>query len=87
MAFRKTKRSKETLARMQAGRAAARMARPSPEYQATLPDLRRRIIVIDYDFGEQIHTIDLYRTNRTGSVRNRGTALARFKSQRHYDAG
>lgn len=40
MAYRKTRRSKETLARMQAGKAAARMERPAPEYPAMLPELR-----------------------------------------------
>ena len=64
MPYRKTKRSKEILARMRAGRDAARMARPAPDYPSALPELRRRIVITDYDFGESIHTIDLYRTNR-----------------------
>lgn len=43
MAYRKTKRSKETLARMQAGKDAARLERPAPDYPAVLPNLRRRV--------------------------------------------
>lgn len=69
MAYRKTRRSKETLARMKAGKDAARMARPAPDYPPSLPELRRRLIVIDYDFGEKIHTLDLYRTNRVDCYR------------------
>jgi len=64
MAYRKTRRSQETLARMKAGKDAARMARPAPDYPPTMPELRRRIVITDYDFGERIHTLDLYRTGR-----------------------
>lgn len=69
MSYRKTRRSKETIARMRAGKDAARVERPSPDYPPALPDLRRRLIVIDYDFGEKIHTLDLYRTNRIDCYR------------------
>jgi hypothetical protein len=64
MAFRKTKRSKETLARMQAGKDAARMERPAPDYAQSLPSLRRRIVVEDFDFGHSVHVLELHRTNR-----------------------
>lgn len=64
MAYRKTRRSREQLARMKAGKDAARMARPAPERAPDLPELRRRIVITDYDFGERVHTFDLYRTNR-----------------------
>lgn len=69
MAYRKTKRSLETLAKMRVGRDAARMARPAPDYPPMPPDLRRQIIVRDFDFGETIHTLDLYRTNRVDCYR------------------
>jgi hypothetical protein len=69
MAYKKTRRSAETLARMRAGKAAARMARPAPDYPQTLPDLRRRIVITDYDFGERMHTLDLYRTSRIDCYR------------------
>lgn len=69
MAYRKTRRSKETLARMNAGRDAARMEQTAHEYPREFPDLRRRIIIIDYDFGERVHTLDLYRTNRVDCYR------------------
>lgn len=46
-----------------------RLHRPKPEgntydYPAEIPKLRRKIIIIDYDFGEVIKEIELYRTNR-----------------------
>lgn len=40
------------------------MALPAPDYPPALPELRRRIVITDYDFGERVHTLDLYRTNR-----------------------
>ncbi len=64
MAYRQTKRSREQIARMVAGKAAARMARPAEDRAPALPDLRRRIVITDYDFGERVHTLDLYRTSR-----------------------
>lgn len=69
MTYRKTRRSKETLARMRAGKDAARMERPAPDYPPTLPELRRRIVIQDFDFGEKIHMLDLYRTNRVDCYR------------------
>lgn len=69
MAFRKTRRSLETLARMKAGKDAARMERPAPDYPLPLPELRRQIIIRDFDFGETIHTLDLYLTNRVDCYR------------------
>lgn len=69
MAYRKTRRSKETLTRMRAGKDAARTARPAPVHPAILPELRRRIIITDYDFGERVHTLDLYRTGRVDCYR------------------
>jgi hypothetical protein len=69
MPYRKTRRSAETQARMRAGKADARMARPAPDYPPALPDLRRRIVIIDYDFGERVHTLDLYKTSRVDCYR------------------
>lgn len=69
MAYRKTRRSREQIARMKAGKDAARMARPAPERAPDLPHLRRRIIITDYDFGERVHTLDLYRSSRRDCYR------------------
>ena len=59
MAYRKTRRSKETLARMRAGKDAARMERPAPERVPELPELRRRIIIENFDFGHDVHVMEL----------------------------
>ena len=59
MAYRKSEKYRQQLANMRAAKAAKRESGPAPDYPASLPDLRRRIIIIDYDFGERIHTLDL----------------------------
>lgn len=69
MSYRKTHRSKETLARMQAGKAAARLARQAPDYPPDLPELRRRLIVEDYDFDLRVHVLEFYRTSRRDCYR------------------
>jgi hypothetical protein len=64
-----SKRQQEARARkleaMRRGKDAERMARPAPRRAPDLPELRREVIVIDYDTGQPIsHTLHLYRTNR-----------------------
>lgn len=55
---------------MQRGRDAARMARPAPGRAPDLPELRREVIVIDYDTGKPVtHTLHLYRTRRVDTYR------------------
>ena len=69
MAYRKTRRSAETLAAMRRGKALARMERTAPEYPPILPDLRRRIVIEDFDFGHRVHVLELFRTNRIDCYR------------------
>lgn len=69
MAYRKTRRSAETLARMRAGKDTARMARPAPDRPVDLPDLRRRLIVEDFDFGRRVHVLEFFRTHRVDCYR------------------
>lgn len=69
MAYRKTKRSQETLARMRHGKELARMERPLEARQPELPDLRRRLIVEDFDFQHQTHVLEFYKTNRRDCFR------------------
>jgi len=72
MSYRLTKKAeaqRSKLAAMRRGRDLARMDSPAPDYPAELPMLRRQIIIRDFDFGEDIHTIDLYRTNRVDCYR------------------
>lgn len=66
--YRRTKRYEqqraESQARAQATRARNRMARPAPDYPQVLPDLRMRIVVERFDFGEQRNVFELRRTRR-----------------------
>lgn len=70
--YRMTKKAeaqRTKLANMRRARAVARMAEPAPDYPRPMPELRRQIIIRDFDFGETIHTLDLYRTNRIDCYR------------------
>ena len=69
MSYRVTKQRLGQLAQMRAAKARKREAAPAPDYPTQLPELRRRIVIIDYDFGERIHTLDLYRSNRIDCYR------------------
>jgi hypothetical protein len=48
-----------------------RMERPAPQYPRILPELRRQIVVRDFDFGEVEYTFDLLRSNRIDCYRIR----------------
>lgn len=69
MSYRKTRRSQEQLARMRAVRDANRMAKPAEARAPDLPNLRRRIVIEDFDFGHHVHVLELYRTNRVDCYR------------------
>jgi hypothetical protein len=69
-----SKRQQEARARkleaMRRGKDAARMARPASGRAPDLPELRREVVVIDYDTGQPIsHTLHLYRTGRVDTYR------------------
>ncbi len=64
MAYRTTKRQHERLAAMRAAKERRRLAGDPVERVPELPHLRRRIIIIDYDHGRQVHCMDLYRSDR-----------------------
>lgn len=49
---------------MRAAKARKRESGLAPDYLRELPELRKRIVIYDFDFGEVVHTLDLYRTNR-----------------------
>jgi hypothetical protein len=54
---------------MQAGRDAARLAKPAPDYPPELPDLRMRITIERLDIGAERHVIELHRTRRIDMYR------------------
>ncbi len=60
----------ERLARARATRLQNRLKLPEIDYPRELPELRRRIVVEDFD-GQEIvqHEIELYRTNRIDTYR------------------
>ena len=73
MAYRRSPRYQERIKRrvlaMQAGRERARMERPAPA-RWDPPDLRRRVIIEDYDTGTaQRVVIDMHATSRIDSYR------------------
>lgn len=70
--YRVTKKAaaqRTKLANIRRSRDAARMAEPAPDYPAVLPDLRRRIIIEDFDFGHRVHVLELHKTNRVDCYR------------------
>lgn len=46
-----------------------RAGSPAPNYPTILPDLRREVIIIDYDFGTVTHHIKLFKTGRVDCYR------------------
>lgn len=69
MAYRRSPRYKMRIRAMQEGRARARMAR-EPVQRWEPPELRRRLIVEDYDTGAVMRTvIDMHATTRIDCYR------------------
>ena len=64
MSYRTTQRQSLRLATMRAAKERKRLEGNAPDYPPELPHLRRRIIIIDYDHGHEVHRLDLYRSNR-----------------------
>lgn len=69
MSYRKTRRTREQLAMMQAARDRTRMEQSAPERAPELPELRRRIVIEDWDFGHRVHVMELHRTARRDCYR------------------
>lgn len=58
------------LAAMQRGRDLARLERHAQGRAPDLPELRREVVVTDYDTGQPVtHTLRLYRTRRVDTYR------------------
>jgi hypothetical protein len=70
MPYRRTKKySAERLAAMRAGKDRACMERPAPDYPPDLPDLRMRITITRYDYGEETHVFELRKSRRVDQFR------------------
>jgi len=57
-------KSQKKYINMRRERERRRMEAAAPEYPRELPELRRKIVITDYDFGEQTHVMELYRSDR-----------------------
>jgi hypothetical protein len=67
---RQTEARARKLEAMRRGKDRARMARPPQGRQPDLPNLRREVIVTDFDTGQPVtHTLHLYKTRRIDSYR------------------
>ncbi len=72
MSYRLTKKAaaqRQRLIAMRAGRERTRLSAPSPDYPMQIPELRRRIVIEDFDFGHKVHVLELHRTNRVDCYR------------------
>jgi len=68
--YRKTTKVIAKLEAMRNAKERKRLTGSAPDYPPILPDLRRTIIVIDYDSGVPVHhQIDLHRTGRIDQYR------------------
>lgn len=66
--YRKTVKSikqHQKMTNMRAAKARIRLEGEPPEYPVELPYLRRKIIIVDYDHGVEVHRLDLFRSNRS----------------------
>ncbi len=67
MGYRETKKYKKQcklLEKMRQGKEEKRLASPSPDYPVILPEVRKRIVVENFDFGYEKQVMELYKTNR-----------------------
>lgn len=69
MAYKTRKTGSRKLKNMREARLRQRQEGESPEYPLPLPELRRQIIVRDFDFGTVEHIINLYKENRIDTYR------------------
>lgn len=67
--YRRRLKQCQKLAAMRAAKERKRIEGPAPDYPTELPELRRIVVVIDYDFGKVAEVIRLYRTNRVDCYR------------------
>ena len=69
MSYRKRTKCSAKLAAMREAADQSRIEQPAPDYIPRMPDLRRTIIIIDHDFGDVEHRLDLYRSGRIDCYR------------------
>jgi hypothetical protein len=69
MTYRKTSKYRQQLANMREAKAAKKLADKAPEYPRELPELRRRIVIEDFDFENKVHVMELCKSDRVDCYR------------------
>ena len=67
--YRRRLKYSKKMAALRAAKERRRLEGPAPEYPAELPDLRRIVVVIDFDFGKVVEVMRLYKTSRVDCYR------------------
>ncbi len=67
--YRRRLKQSRKLAAMRAAKERKRMEGPAPDYPHELPNLRRIVVVIDFDFGKVVEVVRLYKTSRVDCYR------------------
>jgi len=67
--YRSRLKISKKLAAMRAAKERVRIESDAPNYPHELPELRRIIIIIDFDFGKTVNIIKLFKTNRVDCYR------------------
>lgn len=62
-------KSKIYLENAKAAKARYTAARAEHREPVEIPELRRKVIIIDYDHGKRVHTLKLYRSDRIDCYR------------------
>ena len=68
--FKGSQKFNERMARWREAKERIRLEGPAPHYAPDPPEIRRRVVIEDYDFGEVVrHEIILHRSNRIDCYR------------------
>lgn len=72
MTYRLTKKAEQQrnrLTSMRRSRETARLESPAPNHPIDLPDLRRRLVIEDFDFGHDVHVLEFFKSDRIDCFR------------------
>lgn len=63
MAYRKTRKAKEFEAKRRV-KEEKRLESEAPDYPMELPELRKQILITNYDFEKEVHLFELFKSER-----------------------
>jgi|Deesub1362B_J571_1020462.scaffolds.fasta_scaffold06412_3 hypothetical protein len=66
--YRQTAKAKQCAA-MRSAKERIRLESLTPEYPKELPELRKSILITNYDFGEEVHLFELMKSGRIDQYR------------------